>query len=80
MSLRLQKALVSLGSTVAIIAVAWLAGSINPGWHVRWQFQLVLLATGLVKAGYEWWKFGDSPRAVALRAKEEARGEIRNWW
>ncbi|MFC1404851.1 MULTISPECIES: hypothetical protein [Streptacidiphilus] len=74
MSLRIRRALIVLAVWVGINLLLTVPDMAKPGWH--WGITpgfTVYTLVGVAYAGYVWWAYGPSEKAVALRAKAEAK-------
>lgn len=73
MNIRTKKTLTVL-LRGAVILTFWTFYGLARGGHLGFNpIFFACVALYLASAGYTWWWYGDSPRAVALRAKREAR-------
>ncbi|MQS15945.1 hypothetical protein F7Q99_27740 [Streptomyces kaniharaensis] len=75
MNLRTKKTLTALLSG-AILHIFSIINILSRGAHLTPVF-FVFVALNLAIAGYTWWWYGDSPKAVGLRAKAEAKKAAR---
>ena len=74
MSLRVKKTLTHLGIGVAVVVVFTLIGISHKPAHFGFTLPFgIFAAFWLALTGYTWWVWGNSEKAVALRAKAEQR-------
>ncbi|RKE05005.1 hypothetical protein [Streptomyces sp. TLI_171] len=75
MNLRTKKTLRTL-VTGAIVITFWTVYDLARGRHLGLNPVFFgMVAVYLAGAGYTWWWYGDSPKAVAMRAKAEDKRE-----
>ena len=74
MQLRIKKTLTFFAIWLGADLLWTVPNMSKPGWH--WEitpgFTVYTLA-GVVYAGFVWWAYGPSEKAVAMRAKAEAK-------
>ncbi|MER7668322.1 hypothetical protein ABTY61_07620 [Kitasatospora sp. NPDC096128] len=77
MNLRTKKTLSTLLIGAILLTCSILSRLANGGHFALNPFFFGFVALFLASAGYTWWWYGDSPKAVALRAKAEAKKAAR---
>ncbi|WP_189923049.1 hypothetical protein [Kitasatospora xanthocidica] len=77
MNLRTKKTLGVLLRGAIVLACSTLFGLARGGHFGVNPLFFVFVALFLAIAGYTWWWYGDSPKAVAVRAKVEAKKAAR---
>ena len=74
MSNRLKRTLVSAARGAAMVfalAALWMSRGASLAGVVPWAVGLAVISAGIT--WYTWWFYGDSPKALALQAKAEAK-------
>ncbi|MEU8929929.1 hypothetical protein AB0D30_08575 [Streptomyces sp. NPDC048409] len=74
MSNRLRRTLVAAArgaASVCGLVVFWMVLGFSPAGIVPWAVGFAALFAAIT--WYTWWFYGDSPKALALRAKAEAK-------
>ncbi|MFH8385546.1 hypothetical protein ACH4E7_32205 [Kitasatospora sp. NPDC018058] len=78
MNLRTKKTLTVLLRGAIALCFSTLWGLARGGHLAVTPLGLVFVALFVAIAGYTWWWYGDSPKAVALRAKADAKKAARS--
>ncbi|MFJ9950096.1 hypothetical protein [Kitasatospora sp. NPDC091207] len=72
MNLRTKKTLTALLKGAIVLGACALYSHARGGHLATTPLFLGFIALNLAIAGYTWWWYGDSPKAVEVRAKAEA--------